>query len=75
MSLFMNNRPIVSKQYRRAFQLLKYRIVSILFRVCRLLELDGGGRLTGAIIEHTVDVLDLIDDAAGHGTQNIPGTL
>ena len=37
-----------------------------------LLELDGGRRLTGAIVEHTVDVLDLIDDAAGHGAQNIP---
>nr|DAW20811.1 MAG TPA: hypothetical protein [Caudoviricetes sp.] len=42
MSLFMNNRPIVSKQYHRAFWLSKYRIVSILFRVCRLLELYGG---------------------------------
>ena len=40
MSLFMNNRPIVSKQYHRAFQLSKYRIVSILFGFCRLLKLD-----------------------------------
>lgn len=39
MSLFMNNRPIVSKQYHRAFQLSKYCIASMLFRVCRLLEL------------------------------------
>ena len=42
MSLFMNNRLIVSKQYHRAFQLSKYRIVSILFGFCRLLELDSG---------------------------------
>ena len=42
MSLFVNNRPIVSKQYQKAFQLSKYRIVSILFRVCRSLELDSG---------------------------------
>ena len=72
MSLFMNNRLIVSKQYQSTFWFSKYRIVSILFRFCRLLELDGGRRLTGAIVEHTVDVLDLIDDAAGHGAQNIP---
>ena len=39
MSLFVNDRPIVSKQYQKAFQLSKYRIVSILFRVCRSLEL------------------------------------
>lgn len=75
MSLFMNNRLIVSKQYQKAFQFSKYCVSSILFRACRLLELDGGRRLTGAIVEHTVDVLDLIDDAAGHGAQNIPGTL
>ena len=42
MSLFMNNRPIVSKQYQKAFQLSKYCIASILFKVCRLLELDSG---------------------------------
>ena len=47
MSLFMNNRLIVSKQYHRVFYLSKYRIVSILFRVCGLLELDRGRRLTG----------------------------
>ncbi len=35
----MNNRLIVSKQYHRAFQLSKYCIASMLFRVCRLLEL------------------------------------
>ena len=40
MSLFVNNRLIVSKQYHRAFWLSKYCIASILFRVCRLLELD-----------------------------------
>lgn len=39
MSLFMNNRLIVSKQYHRAFWLSEYCIVSILFRFCRLLEL------------------------------------
>ena len=49
MSLFMNNRLIVSKQYHRVFQLLKYRIVSILFRVCRLLELDSGKLVFGYI--------------------------
>lgn len=65
MSLFMNNRLIVSKQYHRAFQLLKYCITSILFRFCRLLELDRGGRLTGTIVEHSIDMLDLIHDAAG----------
>lgn len=75
MSLFMNNRLIVSKQYHRAFCLSKYCSASILFRVCRLFELDGGRRLTGAIVEHTVDVLDLIDNAAGHGAQNIPGHI
>ena len=65
MSLFMNNRLIASKQYHRAFWVSKYCIASILFRVCRLLELDRGGRLTGAIVEHAVDVLDLIDDEIG----------
>lgn len=39
MSLFMNNRLIVSKQYQKAFRISKYRIVSILFRFCRLLKL------------------------------------
>ena len=39
MSLFMNNRLIVSKQYQSTFWFSKYRIVSILFRFCRLLEL------------------------------------
>ena len=47
MSLFMNNRLIVSKQYQKAFRLSKYRIVSILFRVCRLLELDSGKLFSG----------------------------
>ncbi len=47
MSLFVNNRPIVSKQYQKAFQLSKYRIVSILFRVCRSLELDSGKQVFG----------------------------
>lgn len=42
MSLFMNNRLIVSKQYQKAFRLSKYCIASILFRACRLLELYGG---------------------------------
>ena len=65
MSLFMNNRLIVSKQYHRAFRLSKYCVSSILFRICRLLELDRGGRLTGAIVEHAIDMLDLIHDAAG----------
>ena len=32
MSLFMNNRLIVSKQYHRVFQFSKYCITSILFR-------------------------------------------
>ena len=39
MSLFMNNRLIVSKQYQSTFWFSKYRIASILFRVCRLLQL------------------------------------
>lgn len=39
MSLFMNNRLIVSKQYQKAFQFSKYCVSSILFRACRLLEL------------------------------------
>nr|DAF28591.1 MAG TPA: hypothetical protein [Caudoviricetes sp.] len=47
MSLFMNNRLIVSKQYHRAFWLSKYCIASILFRVCRLLELDSGKLFSG----------------------------
>lgn len=34
MSLLMNNYPIVSKQYQGAFQLSKYRTVSIFFRYC-----------------------------------------
>ena len=42
MSLFMNNRLIVSKQYQKAFQLSKYCVASILFMVCQLLELYGG---------------------------------
>ena len=49
MSLFMNNRLIVSKQYHRAFWLSKYCIASILFRVCRLLELDSGKQVFGYI--------------------------
>ena len=49
MSLFMNNRPIVSKQYHRVFWLSKYCIASILFRVCRLLELDSGKLVFGYI--------------------------
>lgn len=65
MSLFMNNRPIVSKQYHRVFWFLKYCIASILFWFCRLLDLNRGGRLTGAIVEHAIDMLDLIHDAAG----------
>ena len=40
MSLFVNNRLIVSKQYQKAFQFSKYCVASILFRVSRLLELD-----------------------------------
>ena len=75
MSLFMNNRLIVSKQYQSTFWFSKYRIVSILFRFCRLLELNGCRRLTGAIIEHAVHMLDLIDDAAGDSAQNIPGHI
>lgn len=47
MSLFMNNRLIVSKQYHRAFWLSKYCIASILFRFCRLLELDSGKLFSG----------------------------
>lgn len=39
MSLFMNNRLIVSKQYQKAFRLSKYCVSSILFGVYRLLEL------------------------------------
>jgi hypothetical protein len=49
MSLFMNNRLIVSKQYHRAFWLSKYCIASILFRFCRLLELDSGKQVFGYI--------------------------
>ena len=49
MSLFMNNRPIVSKQYQGAFWLSKYCIISTLFRVCRLLELDSGKQVFGYI--------------------------
>ena len=49
MSLLMNNRPIVSKQYQEAFQLSKYCIASTLFRVCRLLELDSGKLVFGYI--------------------------
>ena len=45
MSLFMNNRLIVSKQYQKSFRISKYRIVSILFRFCRLLELMVAGGL------------------------------
>ncbi len=47
MSLFMNNRLIVSKQYQSTFWFSKYRIVSILFRFCRLLELDSGKLFSG----------------------------
>ena len=49
MSLFMNNRLIVSKQYHRVFWFSKYCIASILFRVCRLLELDSGKQVFGYI--------------------------
>lgn len=49
MSLFMNNRLIVSKQYQSTFRFSKYRIVSILFRFCRLLELDSGKQVFGYI--------------------------
>ena len=49
MSLLMNNRLIVSKQYHRAFWLSKYCIASILFRVGRLLELDSGKLVFGYI--------------------------
>ena len=73
MSLFMNNRLIVSKQYQKAFRLSKYCVSSILFRVCRLLELDRGRRFTSAVVEHAIDVLDLVDDAAGDSAQNTPG--
>lgn len=47
MSLFMNNRLIVSKQYQSTFWFSKYRIASILFRFCRLLELDSGKLFSG----------------------------
>lgn len=47
MSLFMNNRLIVSKQYQSTFWFSKYRIASILFKVCRLLELDSGKLFSG----------------------------
>ena len=49
MSLFMNNRLIVSKQYQKAFRISKYCIVSILFRFCRLLKLDSGKLVFGYI--------------------------
>ena len=55
MSLFMNNRLIVSKQYHRVFWLSKYCIASILFRVCRLLELDRCRRFAGAIVEEAAE--------------------
>lgn len=45
MSLFMNNRLIVSKQYQKAFRLSKYCVSSILFGVYRLLELMVAGGL------------------------------
>ena len=38
-----------------------------------LFELDRGRRFTGAVVEHAIDVLDLVDDAAGDGAQNTPG--
>ena len=50
MSLFMNNRLIVSKQYQKAFRISKYRIVSILFRFCRLLELNFWQGISGYTI-------------------------
>ena len=49
MSLFMNNRLIVSKQYQSTFWFSKYRIISILFRFCGLLELDSGKLVFGYI--------------------------
>ena len=49
MSLFMNNRLIVSKQYQSTFWFSKYCIASIFFRVCRLLELDSGKLVFGYI--------------------------
>ena len=50
MSLFMNNRLIVSKQYHSTFWFSKYRIVSILFRFCRLLELDTRKRILNKFV-------------------------
>ena len=72
MSLWMNNRPLVSNQYQETISASKYRITSILFRIHRLFELDRCRRFARAIVEHAVDVLDLIDDPAGDGAQNIP---
>lgn len=46
-----------------------------LFSYIPLFELDRGRRLTGAVVEHAVDVLDLIDDAAGDSTQHVPGHI
>ena len=46
----MNNRPIVSKQYQSTFWFSKYRIVSILFRFCRLLELGKFGVLLNKFV-------------------------
>ena len=50
MSLFMNNRLIVSKQYQKAFQFSKYCVSSILFRVYRLLELNFWQGISGYTI-------------------------
>ena len=47
----------------------------VLFSHIPLFELDRGRRLTGAVVEHAVDVLDLIDDAAGDSTQHVPGHI
>ena len=71
MSLFMNNRLIVSKQYHRVFWLSKYCIASILFRFCRLFELNRCRRFAGAIVEHAVHMLDFIDDAGRHDAEHI----
>lgn len=71
MSLFMNKRPIVSKQYHRAFWLSKYCIVSILFKICRSFKLNRCWGFGGVVEHDAVDVLDFVDDAVGGGGEKL----
>ena len=38
-----------------------------------LFEFNRGRRFTGAVVEHAIDVLDLVDDAAGDGARTLQG--